>query len=117
MSRYLIVSIGIFVAFSLALVLLYYSIPMNVKVRSFNEAFTQIELGTTEKETLRILGEPDARETLFRLGRTDGFEPAYTRAAASSAKQYLLWFRSVDVIFSIGIDDQGVVVIKESGST
>jgi hypothetical protein len=115
MSGYLKVSIGIFAAFGIALVLLYYTLPASVKARSFNEGFSQVDLGSTEKEVLLILGEPDVRESVFRLGQEKQSEAAYVRAAASDAQQYLLWFRGIDVIYSIGVDNQRVVVIKESG--
>jgi hypothetical protein len=117
MSGYLKVSISIFAAFCIALVLLYYTFPASVQVRSFNESFSHVDLGSTEKEAVQILGEPNARESTFRLKQEKESEAAYTRAAASDAQHYLLWFRGIDVIYSIGIDNHGIVVIKESGGT
>ena len=87
------------------------------ELRQFDAQFEQIRLGDTQDRVLLLLGLPDAKEADFRLGQREGFEDAYTRAAESRSTQYLVWVKGIDIVYSVGIDDSGVVRAKESGGT
>jgi hypothetical protein len=97
---------------------LWYSFTDEAKALShFEEQFELVRLGDTEERVLSLLGVPDARETRFRLGQEEGFEEAYARAGASGSTQFLVWYRGIDIVFSVGIDEAGTVRARESGGT
>jgi hypothetical protein len=87
------------------------------EVRAFEKKFALVELGDPETKVIALLGEPDAKETVFRIGQLQGFEDAYARAGASGSSYYLVWTKGVDVVFSVGIDSRGTVRAKEYGGT
>ena len=91
--------------------------PETREVSEFSEKFKLVQLGDPEAKTLSVLGKPDTKEKEFRLGQKKGFEDAYTRAEASDSAYYLLWFKGIDVVFTVGINNKGQVSAKESGGT
>jgi hypothetical protein len=98
-------------------VLLVQSMPETKEVSEFNKKFKVVQIGDSETKTISVLGNPDAKEKEFRIGQKQGFEDAYARAKASDSVYYLLWFRGIDVVFTVGINDKGYVSAKESGGT
>jgi hypothetical protein len=99
-----------------ALAVIYFSRPMR-DVREFERRFALVKIGDSESKVVALLGEPDSREGRFRIGQEEGFEGAYARARASGSKRFLVWFKGVDVVFTVGLDEQGVVRAKEHGGT
>jgi hypothetical protein len=93
------------------------STPDDQEVLEFEKSFKLIQIGDPETKALSVLGKPDAKEKEFRLGQKKGFEDAYARAEASDSTYYLLWFKGIDVVFSVGINNKGQVSAKESGGT
>jgi len=111
---------GIIVVFAalLGLATLYVrNMPDVIEVAEFDEKFKLVQIGASEAKVLSILGNPDAKEKQFRLGQKEGFEDAYARAKASDSDYYLLWFRGIDVVFTVGINNKSQVSAKESGGT
>ena len=114
----IIASIVVLFAVMLVVATLYVrSMPDVKEVSEFNDKFKLIQIGDPEEKVLLVLGNPDAKESEFRLGQKLGFEDAYARAEASDSVYYLLWFKGIDVVFSVGINDKGQVCVKESGGT
>ena len=93
------------------------TMPDIQEVSEFEKKFQLVQLGDTEAKALAVLGKPDAKEREFRLGQRKGFEDVYARAEASDSTYYLLWFKGIDVVFSVGINSKGQVSAKESGGT
>ncbi|MCP4405753.1 MAG: hypothetical protein GY801_51705 [bacterium] len=111
---------GIVLAFAVmivALTVLVWNMPEVREVREFEKQFQQVAIGDPEQKAVEVLGEPDVIETEFRLGQQSGFEEAYARAAASGSDRYLVYFRGIDVVFSVGISKKGKVSVTESGGT
>ena len=111
---------GIILVFAvlLGLVTLYVrDMPEVKEVAEFDKRFKLAQIGDPEARTLSILGNPDAKESEFRLGQREGFEDAYARAESSDSAYYLFWFRGIDVVFTVGINNNGQVSAKESGGT
>lgn len=92
-------------------------LPSEKELSEFQKKYALVELGDREDEVLATLGEPIAKETDFRLGQRKGFENAYERAEASDSEYYLLWYKGIDVVFTVGINKQGNVSVKEYGGT
>ena len=97
--------------------LLIRELPDVKEVTQFGEKFERIQIGDKETKAISFLGKPDAKEKKFRLGQEIGFEDAYARAEASNSEYYLLWFRGIDVVFSLGINSKGEICVKELGGT
>jgi hypothetical protein len=87
------------------------------EVAEFEKQFKLIQIGDPEVLVLSVLGKPDAKESQFRIGQKQGFEDAYAKAAVSDSVYYLLWFRGIDVVFTVGINNKGKVSVKEFGGT
>ena len=68
-----------------------------------------------QTEVLTLLGKPSDTGDLFYIGQEQGFEDAYQRAAVSQAVHYFFWKRGIDVVYVVGVDPQGEVVLLESG--
>lgn len=120
MKRGLKVVAGIVLSFAilLGLVMLFIqNLPDVKEVNEFGNKLASVQIGDSENKVLSILGKPDAKEKEFRLGQKKGFEDAYARAEVSDSKYYLLWFRGIDVVFAVGINNKGQVSAKESGGT
>lgn len=83
--------------------------------KEFLEGYNEIEPGMPESMVVSLLGTPNDRSTEFYLGQREGFEEAYARAAESGAVRYLMWRRGADVVYAIGFDAAGNVVIIEPG--
>jgi hypothetical protein len=97
--------------------LLVQSMPETKEVTEFSKRFKLVQIGDPETKALSVLGKPDAKEKEFRIGQEKGFEDAYARAKASDSVYYLVWFRGIDVVFTVGINNKGQVSAKESGGT
>jgi len=91
--------------------------PETREVSDFDKKFGLVEIGDPETKVLSVLGQPDAKENEFRIGQKEGFETAYARAEASDSAYYLLWYKGIDVVFTVGINSKGQVSAKESGGT
>ena len=87
------------------------------ELRAFEKKFASVDIGDSESKAIALLGPPDAKESAFRLGQERGYEESYARAAASRSAHYLVWSRGIDVVFSVGIDANGTVRLKEYGGT
>jgi hypothetical protein len=83
--------------------------------QDFLDRYEQIELGMPESAVLSLLGTPNDRSSEFYLGQREGFEEAYERAARSGATRYLMWRRNSDVVYTVGINEEGNVAIVEAG--
>jgi hypothetical protein len=95
------ISVGLL---ALASVVVVRSLPIDPEFTEFEGRFRTVLLGDSADRVRRVLGEPDAIETEFRLGQVEGFEAAYRRAEASVADRYLVYFRGIDLVFSVGVD-------------
>jgi hypothetical protein len=91
--------------------------PEIQEVLEFDKKFELVQIGDPETKVLSVLGKPDAKEKEFRIGQEKGFEDAYARAKVSDSVYYLVWFRGIDVVFTVGINNKGQVSAKESGGT
>lgn len=98
-------------------VLFVQAMPETQEVSEFEKKFKLEQIGDSEAKTLSVLGAPDAKEKEFRLGQKKGFEDAYARAGSSDSAYYLLWFKGIDVVFAVGINNKAQVSAKESGGT
>jgi hypothetical protein len=85
--------------------------------QDFLDRYEEIELGIPESVVLSLLGTPNDRSSEFYLGQREGFENAYERAAGSGATRYLMWHRDSDVVYTVGINEEGNVAIVEAGGT
>ena len=83
----------------------------------FSRSFASVEVGMVESKVIDSLGAPDARSAEFRLGQYEGFETEYAAAAESNSDHYLLWYKSMDVVYAVGIDGDGKVTMKAVGGT
>jgi hypothetical protein len=112
----IIILLSITIPFVL-LALYFYNLPELKEAKEFNKNFDLVQMGDSESKVISILGKPDSKENEFRIGQKEGFEEAYSRAAGSNSKYYLLWFKGFDIVFTVGINNKGQVSIKESGGT
>ena len=110
-------TVVVFGLFAGVIAIIGYSMPSAREVRKFSHKFELIKIGAPETNVLSILGKPDAKENEFRIGQETGYEYAYKRAKSSDSIYYLLWFKGVDMVFTIGINKKGQVSVKESGGT
>ena len=85
--------------------------------REFHARFANVRLGMSEAAVLRLLGSPVEESGRFYLGQRDGFEAEYARAAASGAKRFLIWRNGVDVVYAVGLNESGAVVVASYGGT
>jgi hypothetical protein len=83
----------------------------------FHAAFSTVERGMLEAQVVAVLGPSDERTSEFRLGQYAGFEDEYARAARSGSSYYLLWNKGIDVVYAVGIDEDGRVTMKAVGGT
>jgi hypothetical protein len=116
-KKYLLVagvSIAIIVIFLWAVV---FSSRVSSGEYAFTKTFEKITPGSSEAQVVALLGHPDEKGLNFRLGQYDGFEKAYQRASESNANNYWFWFRGVDIVYTVGFDEQGKVVVAEHGGT
>jgi hypothetical protein len=114
------ITVGFFlvVAVLLGFATLYvWNMPETKELSEFEEKFESVQIGDPEAKALSILGEPALKEKEFRLGQMEGFEDAYARAKASDSEYYLLWLKGIDVVFSVGINNEGKVSAKGAGGT
>ena len=95
----------------------FFSVRFLVGEFSFTTTFEKVSPGLDEAQVLTLLGSPDDRGKEFRLGQFEGYEKEYQRASESSAKTYWFWFRGIDVVYTVGFDESGKVVIAEYGGT
>jgi hypothetical protein len=85
--------------------------------KDFQNRYNEIEPGMPESAVVSLLGTPHKRSSEFYLGQREGFEEAYERAEKSGATRYLMWHRETDVVYAVGINAEGNVVIIEAGGT
>lgn len=85
--------------------------------REFHTSFAKVQLGMSETDVVRLLGSPLEESDQFYLGQREGFEAEYARAAASGAKRFLIWRNGVDVVYAVGLNDSGAVVVASYGGT
>lgn len=85
--------------------------------QEFHTAFKNVRLGMSEADVLRLLGSPLEESERFYLGQREGFEAEYGRAAASGAKRFLIWRNGVDMVYAVGLNDSGAVVVASYGGT
>jgi hypothetical protein len=85
--------------------------------QEFRDRYKEIELGMPESMVVSLLGTPNDRSSEFYLGQREGLEEAYERAAESGATHYLMWHRETDVVYTVGINEEGNVAIVEAGGT
>lgn len=108
------VSIGVFVG-------LLFVVAFSFRILSgeffFTKNFEKVRLGFDESQVLALLGNPDEKGTEFRLGQYKDFEEAYERASKSRAKNYWFWFQDIDIVYTVGFDEHGKVVVAEYGGT
>ena len=83
--------------------------------QKFLERYVQIEPGMPETAVVSLLGTPNDRSAEFYLDRREGNEQAYERAAESGAVRFLIWRRGRSEVYTVGLDDEGNVVIAEAG--
>jgi len=91
--------------------------PEYKEVQAFEKLFNSLSLGDSEEKVKRVLGEADRIETEFRLGQKEGFENSYARAENSNSVRYLVYFKGIDIVYSVGINQAGNVSLVESGGT
>jgi hypothetical protein len=85
--------------------------------QEFGERYKGVELGMSESTAVSLLGTPNDHSSEFYLGQKEGFEEAYERAAESGATHYLMWRKGIDMIYAVGINENGNVVVVEAGGT
>lgn len=85
--------------------------------REFHARFAKVQLGMSEVDLLQLLGRPLEESDKFYLGQREGFEAEYARAAESGAKRFLIWRNGVDVVYAVGLNDSGAVVVASYGGT
>jgi hypothetical protein len=112
----IVILLSITIPFGL-LALYFYNLPEMKEITEFNKKFDLVQMGDSESRVISILGKPDSKENEFRIGQKKGFEEAYSRAAVSNSKYYLMWSKGFDVVFTVGINNNGQVCIKKSGGT
>ena len=83
----------------------------------FRSTFSEIKVGISEEDVITFLGRPDSRSSEFHLGQSVGFEDLYLRAEVSGAKEFLFWDREIDLVYVVGVDGTGRVVLLEKGGT
>lgn len=112
---------GLFFVFVIApLILIFVVVNLDPEYRNmiaFEKEFRAVSIGTSKSEVTLQLGAPDRTSSEFRIGQEDGFEDSYARAAASGAVEYWSWNRWVDVVFTVGFDPHGSLVVAEFGGT
>ena len=89
----------------------------NHGVEEFAHDFGSVEPGMSRAEVIELLGQPDQETAEFRLGQREGFEHEYERADRSDSTRYLLWYKGMDLVFTIGFDDHGKVTMTACGNT
>jgi len=85
--------------------------------KDFQSRYNKIEPGMPESAVVSLLGTPHKRSSEFYLGQREGSEEAYERAENSEATRYLMWHRETDVVYTVGLNAEGNVVIIEAGGT
>ena len=85
--------------------------------RAFARKFDTLRVGTPQGEVLALLGPPNERSDVFRLGQPHGHEKAYAAAANSGSSYYLLWRRELDLVYAVGFDHQHRVRYFAVGGT
>ena len=85
--------------------------------KDFQIRYNEIEPGMPESVVVSLLGTPHKRSSEFYLGQREGFGEAYERAEKSGASRYLMWHRETDVVYAVGLNAEGNVVIIEAGGT
>ena len=84
---------------------------------AFTKNFEKVAMGFDEAQVVALLGNPDEKGKEFRLGQYDGFEDAYKRASNSNAQIYWFWFQDLDIVYAVGFNEHGKVVVAEYGGT
>jgi hypothetical protein len=79
--------------------------------------YHRVAVGDTEAKVVMLLGNPDAKDIIFRLGQEKGYESEYLRAKVSQSQYYLFWEKGVDVVYAVGFDSNHRVTIKAYGGT
>ena len=82
--------------------------------QEFRDRYNEIELGMPESMVISLLGTPNDRSSEFYLGQRERFEESYERAAESGATHYLMWQLGKDVIYAVGFNKEGNVVVLEA---
>ena len=85
--------------------------------KDFQSRYQEIEIGMQESIVVSILGSPNERSSEFYLGQREGFEEVYERAAQSRATQYLIWRRNTDMVYAVGLNEEGNVAFFAAGGT
>ncbi|MCP4001241.1 MAG: hypothetical protein GY727_10050 [Gammaproteobacteria bacterium] len=83
--------------------------------KKFKAQYAEIEIGMTESMVVSMLGAPDEQLTELSLGEGEGLDDAYKRAAESEAVEYLSWHVDFGLIYVVGFNKDGTVVVLEKG--
>ena len=84
---------------------------------TFGPRFKTIAPGLPRERVVALLGRPDEESAEFRLGQREGFEREYELADSSDSRYYLIWYKGIDVVYTIGFDSEDKVTIKAVGGT
>jgi hypothetical protein len=84
---------------------------------TFHSSFKKVRAGMSEAQGVAALGAANERSSEFRLGQYVGFEKEYARAAASKSSYYLIWNKGIDVVYTVGFDNEGHVTMTAVGGT
>jgi hypothetical protein len=77
--------------------------------KEFQSRYQEIEIGMQESTVVALLGAPNKRSSEFFLDQKEGFEDVYERAAQSEAIGYLIWQKKNDVVYTVGLNEEGKV--------
>lgn len=87
------------------------------ELEDFQSRYNEIEIGMQESMVVSLLGSPNKRSSEFFLGQKEGFEDVYARAAQSEAIQYLIWQKKFDLVFTVGLNEEGKVAFYATSGT
>jgi|GEM_PF-1523616 len=85
--------------------------------KEFQSRYKEIEIGMQESTVVSLLGSPNKRSSEFFLGQKEGFEGVYERAAQSGAIQYLIWQKKIDLVYTVGLNEEGKVTFFATSGT
>ena len=104
-------------AFAIAVVALVLPGPRSVLMGyelSRQRAYEQIETGNPIEYAIKLLGEPRSRESYFSRELT-GYENEIPIADLEKCVEFLTWNNGGNWFYCVGVDKNGIIVLKADG--
>ena len=79
--------------------------------------YHRISIGDSKDRVVELLGAPHTMSDKFYLGQKEGYESDYVAANSSDSVKYLVWYKNISVVYSIGFDSHNRVTFKAHGGT